>query len=205
MAPLALPRPEDADRVWFEAAGLTANVVTRVLQFGELHATSCLEYDPPFYKGLTRWARMVAQVRMELCPRGWTERDDENFSVVVSPDGTRAIAIVSGNENTGLDAQPCTRRPRGPVTQDAVRETQLALFKEVEREVRAKYCATWFLLFYPDRGEIRAELSLPERMADGWITSWKRRLRFVSVPRELRTDGPSADDEPGFDVPVSPR
>src|ERR1051326_2002635 len=62
---------------------------------------------------------------------------------------------------------------------------------------------TWVLLIHINDDEYRAELSFPDEMDEGQITSWKER---IFIPNEGDESGAvvSPDVEPGpeFDVPV---
>jgi hypothetical protein len=147
--------------------------------------------------------------------RGWEKSDAGNYSTIVSPDGSVAIVVSTGDDATGISGRtPRTNHPKGTATiaATAANREQLELFESGVTPLRAPSAAngpmTWVFLITHDRDHgARAELSLPLTIGiDGRIESWSER---IILPR-LDDDGGGAarrDAEPGpeFDVDVARR
>jgi hypothetical protein len=54
---------------------------------------------------------------------------------------------------------------------------------------------TWVLLFFVDEHEFRVELSLPDGIRDGQISSWAERIILPPFPRDQDTWNLGHDDE----------
>jgi hypothetical protein len=186
--------------------GLTVEIIERVVRRADAEASMCTALDPPIIEGLTRWARTTRFLREELIPRGW--RFDNPRTI--HPSGEFAIVASTGDELTGLlDALPATKYLKGEATVRAVEiNEQLALdfgdFDPSEGD-DAGEILTWLLMYHASEDEFRAELSLPDAIVDGRITSWAERIILPGFPRdEDRLAGPAAlaDDDSDESVVV---
>ncbi|HZB34088.1 MAG TPA: hypothetical protein VE465_28255 [Streptosporangiaceae bacterium] len=198
--------------------GLSVDMVHRVLARAEAAARSCTPNHPVNAEGWFRWANSVCYLREELSPAGWTRARSLNFELVVQPGGMVAIAVTAGDEATGCpDVQPRTGNPKGAMTVAAVVANvgPQTLFEVDEFRRR-----TWFLLYYRDEHEIRAELALPDNVSPGgYIDSWSERIVIPPYPLDgrlpagpqsaLPIDGADAadgaDGADGISVPVRRR
>lgn len=198
--------PDDVDAA-VAALGLTCDPLWNAIKGGLLARDSCTENDPPFFPGIFQWGRTVRTLREETAALGWSRSDEGNFCTAVEPDGRFAIAVASGCENTGRQhATPTTRRRKGPSTADAVNtNAQLCLFPEPPPAAKptSSERATWVLLFYRDREEIRAELSLPDSIGDdGHIDGWRERIILGTQPldKDVIPITPDFGPDPVIDV-----
>lgn len=189
------------------ALGLTVDPLMNAVMAGLLARDSCTENDPPFVPGIVQWSRTVRTLREETAPLGWSRSDEGNFCTAVEPDGKFAIAAASGCENTGrLNLTPTTKRRKGPSTADAVyANAQLCLFTEFAPVTPSSNPdrVTWILLFYRDKAEIRAELSLPDSIGDdGHIDGWRERIILGARPLdvEVMSVAPDFGPDPIIDV-----
>lgn len=177
--------------------GLSVEMVHRVLAQAEVDARSCTPNHPVNAEGWFRWANSVRYLRDELVPAGWAKARQLNFELVVQPGGMTAIAVTAGDEATGCpDVQPRTLNPKGAMTVAAVVANigPQALFEVAEFRRR-----TWFLLYYRDETEIRAELSLPDNVsAAGYVDSWSERI--IVPPYVLDDRVPVAGPQPELPV-----
>lgn len=187
--------------------GLTPAPLFEAVIAGLLARDACTANDPPFLPGIYQWGKTVRALREALAPLGWSRSDEGNFCTVVEPGGSFAIAVASGSEDTGrADGQmPTTKRRKGPSTADAVHaNAQLDLFEEFAPTVTTEPdLATWFLLFYGDTDEIRAELSLPNSIGDdGHIDGWRERILLGSRPLDdkIVPAAPDFGPDPTIDV-----
>lgn len=191
-------------RVFFEAndvqsrlaeLGLDADYLAQVIKRGYVAFTLCTPNDPPLFPGFAAWAQMVRALREYLLPEGWSRCDENNYSLVIDPTGTLAIAVATGDEGTGrIEAMPTTKSSKGPSTVEAVIANQAQLtFDFYVPETAAASVGdesrgdriTWMLLVHRGVGEVRSELSLPLSMgADGRIEAWQERIILGSMPTD---------------------
>ena len=166
--------------------GLEEASLIRAVQRGLAAWASCTENHPPVFGGLSAWAETVCALREELVPRGWERSNDANLPLVVNGNGTVAISVATGDEETGMkEGAPCTSSAKGPKTALAILENlgQGVLFPSQmlppAEIVNASGRATWILLMYRDKKErqVRCELSRPISMAEeGHVDGWAERI-----------------------------
>jgi hypothetical protein len=186
--------------------GLSVDMVHRVVARAEVDARSCTPNHPVNAEGWFRWANSVCYLREELVPAGWARARALNFELVVQPGGMVAIAVTAGDEATGCpDIQPRTGNPKGAMTVAAVVAN---LGPQTLFDVEEFRRRTWFLLYYRDEGEIRAELSLPDNVSSsGHIDSWSERIIIPPYPLDGRVPAGPQPVLPSdvIDVPVRRR
>ncbi|HLJ98668.1 MAG TPA: hypothetical protein VKU39_02040 [Streptosporangiaceae bacterium] len=187
-----------------EELELDVELIERVIRRADAEASMCTELDPPIMEGMTRWGRTTRFLREELVARGWSYDNPRNLARTIHPSGEFALVAATGDEFTGVpDVQPSTKYRKGEATVAAVSLNVQLAFDFPELEAAGvddgdgdHPLLTWFLLFYPDEHEFRAEVSLPDGIMDGRISSWAERIIMPVYPR-----GP----EPLFrDVPLAP-
>jgi hypothetical protein len=217
MAPLVHIEEKAADRL--AELGLSAELVERVTRRADAEASTCTRLDPPIMEGLTRWARTNRFLREELVPYGWRYDNPRNLPRTIHPSGEFAIVATTGDELTGLaDLLPATKYPKGFATAHAVEiNEQLALdfgdFGDFDlggpggEAHDAGDLLTWMMLFHVDDEGFRVELSLPDAIVDGRITSWAERIILPVFPRDddrlADPAGSGSDDQgEGIDVEV---
>lgn len=108
---------------------------------------------------------------------------------------------------TGLvDLVPATKYPKGGVTVRAVEVNEQLTLDLGDLGVLAadesRPLLTWFLLTYVDPKGLQVEISLPDAIEDGRITSWAERVILPFFPREdldqlVEQDTPDEDDHDG--------
>lgn len=185
--------------------GLDEAVLQDAVRQGFLAFVGCTANHPPAIPGIWAWAETVRGLRDVLVPSGWLRSNEGNYSVVVNPVGTMAIAVATGDDATALaDRSPTTKARKGPSTLYAVssNQLQLGLFPNDESPLPSAPsvgssidCMTWILLVHRTRGEVRCELSLPSSMGDGYIEAWHERILLTPVP---------IDSEVSVNVPDQP-
>jgi hypothetical protein len=198
--------------------GLENERLAEIVKRGFVAFASCTPNDPPLYPGFSAWATMVRGLREYLLPKGWERSDENNYSLVVNPAGTMAVAVATGDEGTGMsDAQPTTKSSKGPSTAEAVTSNQLKLdlvFPAVQvaapaRPVAGEQRMTWILLVHRALGEVRCELSLPTSMGtDGRVDGWQERIILGSIPTDpdtLELTAPTPPNQPDINVDVKRR
>jgi hypothetical protein len=174
---------------------------------------ACTELDPPLYIALSLWGHGVRRLRQRLVPRKWSISNEGGYCTVVSPDAALAIAVASGDANTGRPyASPTTLSAKGARTEEAISANQLSLDirlpDEDEVEVADEQCETWYLLIYVDldAAEVRAELSLPSGQDEqGRIINWVERIILPSTEVQADSADLPIDDLPDIDIEIKRR
>lgn len=155
---------------------------------GHLQRTRLTPNHPSIYHGLNMWGEVVAALREQLRPDGWTRKEIGSFALTVHEDLQLAITVASGDEGTGNpSAHPSNRSKKGRNTVEAIEANrQLELFERLPTEEQQEdENQTWVLMHHTDtvRGEIRMELSRPSDIGkDGKITEWAERIVLGSIP-----------------------
>jgi hypothetical protein len=171
--------------------GLSVEIIERVVRRADAEASMCTPLDPPITEGLTRWGRTNRFLREELIPAGWTFDNPRNLPRTIHPSGEFAIVATTGDELTGLlDLLPATKYAKGFATVQAVETNeQLTLdftdfdLGALDAQARnAGELLTWFMLFHVDDEGFRVELSLPDAITEGRITSWAERIILPAFP-----------------------
>jgi hypothetical protein len=202
--------PEDVDTA-LARLGLAVAPLQRAVRSGYLSRIARTANDAPIAAGFYQWNDTLRALRDELVLLGWSRVDEQGFSTALSPDGSIAIAVSSGDEATGtVRGFPRTKRDKGPRTADAINANvaQLDLFPEtIVRPAISEECLTYVLLFYSGRNELRAELSLPVSLDErDHINSWRERIILPMQP--IDPEGavmPKPDFSPEIDIDVQRR
>lgn len=186
---LVVEREQAPDRL--AELGLKAEILEFALRGADAEARTYTLLDPPNMQGMARYSRTVRLLREQLVPLGWSYDNPRNLARTVSPDRRVAIIATLGDTGTGVpDVRPSTRYEKGIATVEAVCRNfvQLALPIDLgdDGPVDDEFdgIATWVLLYHLTESEIRAELSLPDSMVDGYIDTWVERIILAPVPLE---------------------
>jgi hypothetical protein len=188
MTALVLVKHKAVDRL--AELGLNVGLIERVVRRADADVSTFTELDPPIMLGLTRWGRISRYLREELIPEGWTFDNPRNLARTIHPSGEFAIVAATGDELTGLASLlPTTRYRKGDATVQAVAVNEQLTFdfgdgftKDMTADAGA--LLTWILLFFEDEAEFRVELSLPDGIEDGRITSWAERIVLPPFARD---------------------
>lgn len=171
---------------------------------------------PPTAAGTYHWNGSVFALRSTLTARDWSKQDLRNCPFIVSPDKAVAIAVMTGDSETGLvNGNPTNQTQKGDVLKQAVANNQqMELFdaRLVSADLARSREATqlWVLLYHVGVGddgntELRAELSLPSRFERKQIVGWRERVILSAIrpdgEPDVRQDVPTGP----IDVPVERR
>jgi hypothetical protein len=167
--------------------GLTAEVLEFALRGADAEARTYTELDPPNMQGMARYSRTVRLLREQLVPLGWSYDNPRNLARTVRSDRRVALIATLGDAATGCpEVPPSTRYEKGIATAEAITRNfvQLSLPIDLDDEpVEEDFgTATWVLLYHVTDTEIRAELSLPDSMVDGYIDTWLERVILPPIP-----------------------
>ncbi len=181
----------DGDEVTDRLAelGLKAEILEFALRGADAEARTYTQLDPPNMQGMARYSRTVRLLRELLLPLGWSYDNPRNLARTVSPDRQVAVIATLGDAATGVPhVRPSTRYEKGIATVEAVSRNfvQLSLPMDVGDDPPVDPdmdgIATWILLYNVTESEIRAELSLPDSMVDGYIDTWLERIILPPIP-----------------------
>jgi hypothetical protein len=171
--------------------GLKAEIIEFALRGADAEARTYTLLDPPNMPGMARYSRTVRLLREQLVPLGWTFDNPRNLARTVSPDRRVAIIATLGDAATGVPhVMPSTRYEKGLATIEAVSRNFLQLTLPIDLgddqpvEPDDEGTTTWILLYTVTDTEIRAELSLPDSMVEGYIDTWMERLILAPIPLE---------------------
>lgn len=185
-------------------------VLTEALQAGYVGRNSRTANDAPNAAGFYQWNDTLRSLRENMASRGWSRNDDGNWPRTVHPDDRLAIAVSTGNQNTGrIDATPSTSRAKGPRTAYAVdvNQTWLPGFEPKKPVVEEADYPTWFLMFHREKLELRSELSLPIEMGDdGHVNAWRERIILPTLPLDPEFGVlPGPDFGPDVEIKIARR
>ena len=175
--------------------GLTGEILTESVLYGLSFLADFTNNDPPSVKGMLVWAKGTRRIRELLAPLGWIVDNRRNYSITVHPTDTHAIAVSTGDFNTGNpEGDPATTK-KGPETVAAAKRNAYQMsFADVDDSFQtpmpASRMQTWLLLHHLNVGtkRLHVELSLPCGMdVTGQVTQWLERIILEPVEFELAT------------------
>ena len=92
--------------------GLDEGALRQARQQGLLASLECTASHAPTAAGTYAYHEIVRALRDLFRPFGWSGDDSRNRGLLTNEGGTRAIAVASGDENTGIqEATPRAERP----------------------------------------------------------------------------------------------
>jgi hypothetical protein len=188
--------------------GLNESELGQAVMRGLLARSEVTPNHPPLYAGFITWGATVCALREVLLPKGWERSDEGNYSTVLHPSRAFAIAVATGDENTGNPtANPMTKSPKGPNTRSAiaVNFSQSLLFPELPALVdNDENKLTWILLISHLNGNVKSELSLPIN-CEGKINGWRERIMLPDIdldPTQLFAIDRVMPNLPDIDIEV---
>lgn len=204
--------PDDDRHRHLDRLGVPIGILDDTLRVGYVHKAQSTEAEPPGSGSFYVYSKGTGHFREQMASHGWERRSVKNLALTVRGDNAVAIMLSSGDPATGRrDAVPRTRNPKGLAMAEVIESNQLPLFGEPAASAQpASSFATWLYMHFFDisEREIRRELSLPDAMEGGQITSWRSRIILPSLPfsMSVSNDDPDfPDDDPDVNVDVQPR
>src|SRR5262245_6509459 len=80
----------------------------------EIERRSCSSLEPSVAPGFKAWAAGFRTLAEQLVVRGWVKTETKGLPRVLNPETRVAIAVVSGDEGTGIEsAEPKSKTPKG--------------------------------------------------------------------------------------------
>jgi hypothetical protein len=192
--------------------GLDEALLREVNEYGYRARLEATPSHAPTAAGTFHWNGAVYALRSRLAERDWAPQNLRNCPFIVSPDKTVAIAVMTGDPDTGLKGgHPTNQAQKGVVLRQAVANNrhQLELFNAgvVSAALAKSKDATqlWVLLYHvavgeSGRTELRAELSLPLKFERKQIVGWRERLVLGAIRPDSETD--IRDESPAAPIDV---
>lgn len=154
--------------------GVPEKLLREAIEAAERFRRGMNPNHPPLAIGFMPWSELVCALRDLLMPVGWLKSDEGGLPLVIHPSGTLAIAVLTGNEGTGIDDSDLrSKYPRGPRTKTLVANNANQLeFRKLPFQAKpsADACQrilTWYLMLCRTPDEVRFELALPYLVGDG--------------------------------------
>jgi len=180
--------------------GVTREILETALKQGEAQRRLGSNLDPKPSPAYNAWARTVRVLREGVLDlgTGWHPEEPSGIPMIANADETVALAVSSGDENTGrpeTGTDPATRNAKGEAT-------AIVVAHNVQESLDIPAPTTWVLLYDSALDGLFAELSCPESLAaNGYIDSWSERIVLGQIDlgeAEKRSDAPV---EPPADAP----
>src|SRR5271165_1151405 len=146
-----ITEPWDRNRRLAEL-GLREDILIRSNQRGWLAMASCTRNHPPGFPAIYAWADGIASLGDDLVLSGWRSVNESMWPLVINPEGTVAVTVASGNEDTGTENDPLTRSPKGSKTETAIIMNQLwlpGMLPSME-SIETRGRILWILLAFRD-------------------------------------------------------
>ena len=170
-------------------------------------------FDPTTAAGTDGWRYTVRSIRQQADARGWKIADPHNLPLIVNETLEVNIAVMSGDDRTGLPhLKPKTKHPHGAMIKAAIARNidQLDMFPDLIKgeepsiEEMLRY-ETWILLVHITDDEIRAELSLPKSVSQkDFVNDWAERIIIdIPLPGAESESAPVVDNGPDILPDVS--
>jgi hypothetical protein len=191
--------------------GVQEPELVMAVRAAEVERRSCSSLEPSIAPGFKAWVAGFRTLAEQLVIRGWEKTETKGLPRVLNPETRMAIAVVSGDEGTGIaSATPKSKTPKGAQSVFLVHsnEIQQNLFEDRRfRPLPAEQeQVTWWLLIYSDGLDaIRAELSLPVGMGeDNRFSDWKDRI-IIELGDLSLPPGRREDEEPPLEFEINVR
>lgn len=187
--------------------GLRIDDLHRAIDAGEIDRDSCTLFNPPPDAGNRAHGTTVRVLREIYIPQGWTFRNHQNLSTIISPNDEIEIAVGSGDDAAGNSYRvPHSKYPKGDLILSEVEANrrQLSLFRSsAKRTDQPTGRITWVLLRRRQDQIVHCELSIPTGVASDKRIIFEG-TRIILPDFDLNPGGGirSRDDGPSGDVDV---
>ena len=178
----------------------------------------CTDNDPAGSIGWASYRAGTRRAREVLRSRGYIK--DATDQIEASINKARGIKIVVANTDaaTGLeDFNPQNNSKKGAATDRVVSSNQCSFLRELEESLpvvplkskaaRKDDTLTWYLCLYQDKDEVRAELSLPTEVENGFFADFVERIILIGDEgfdgTTVKRHGSDDEGASEFDIPVS--
>jgi len=198
--------------------GLARDQLIEIVQAMVAARAECTDNDPPGAPGWSSWRFGTRRAREVLRSYGWLKDETDQLSTIINHSLGMRIAVANTDDATGVasvSVSPQNRSKKGTATDRAVDGNQKSLFDDLPpdgkvvlfkpRERHSKTYATYYLCVFNEGEDVRAELSYPVEVTNGFFVGFSERIILIK-PGEWPpspSDKRDADDgETEFDIPV---
>jgi hypothetical protein len=185
-----------------EQLGLTREIMISGIDAMVGGRASCTLNDAPSAPGYMSWNYGTRRMREELIPLGWERSEEGQLSSVYNRKLNIKLIVCNTDEGTGLpDRAPAQRSKKGLATELAVYGNQVLVQQNFMPALEPTMSwvprragdqpVCWYLCVCDMGSFIRAELSCPVSIEDGYFTGFIERLVLI---------GPNDDYDSGVRV-----
>jgi hypothetical protein len=175
----------------------------QAVSHGAQAARSTSAFHPRAYRGQRMWAETHAALGNLLHGDGWEPANFLGADLVLHNRSGLAIIVTAGDTATGNEHfTPQVRYERQEVITGLVNGHADTIFRASEGE-RPEW-TIWFLLHHLGGKAIQAELSRPQSIHGGWVSTWAERILLPTIG-DPRQDRPKPRRAAEIDVPVGRR
>lgn len=180
----------------------------------------CTENDPLSAPGWMAWKEGTRRMREVGRPKGLVKDDSDQVPSLLDAERNLRFLVSNTDDVTGIEHpyfQPQNRSKRGPATERAVAINNGSLFDYMDAPVvvpisrvhrGAGGFISWYLCVYHNGDEVRAELSCPVAVENGFFADFRERIILIGpdgpAGGSIRRFGPDDNESggPEFDIPV---
>ena len=163
----------------------------------------CTDNDPPSARGFEPWRAATRGLRELLPPRGYERDDTGNFSTIKHVKHGIRIVVLNADGKTGdprPDVWPRNRLKKGILHERAVGARDW--IPGLPNPFPTNSLDIWYLCQHIDGEKVLAELSRPERIEDGFITSWRERILILKPGEWKNVEAGDQLSDAGPDIEV---
>lgn len=179
---------------------------------------SCTDNDPASAPGWMSWKDGTRRMREIGTMKGLVKAEIGQIPCVVDPVRKLKFSVSNTDDGTAIEGRtPQNQSKKGPGTERAVDGNQDLLFDPRDVPVVALSAlrpqpgvlVSWFLLVYVDGDDLRAELSCPVAIENGFFAEFSERIVLAAPGRSGDGGIRKRDDEPDdggpteYDIPVT--
>ena len=163
----------------------------------------CTDNDPPSARGYEPWRATTRGLRELLPSRGYERDDSGNFSTIKHVKHGIRIVVLNTDSKTGdprLEIFPRNRLKKGILHERAIGAPDW--LPGLPNPFATAQLDIWYLCQHINDDKVLAELSRPDRIEDGFITSWRERILLLK-PGDWKTlEAGDRDDDSGPEIEV---
>jgi hypothetical protein len=199
--------------------GLSLDKLIEVVEAMVGASAECTDNDPPGARGWSSWRMGTRRLREEMRSEpGWEKDEGDQISSILNASMGIRIAVSNTDDGTQVDEHgrfPQNRSRKGAATDRAVNTNQQTFINILDESMNvvpiapraSREIVTWYLCTYSGGDVVRAELSCPVGLEDGFFTGFVERI-FLIDPRDdggpaVRRSTGGDDDGSEFDIPVT--
>lgn len=198
--------------------GWTAMELLEVAETMAAARFSCTDNDPSSAPGWMSWKDGTRRLREIGTLKGLIKADIDQIPCVADMERKLKFSVSNTDDGTAIEGRiPQNQSKKGPGTGRAVNGNLDLLFDPDDVPVvplsamrpQPGMLVSWFLLVYVDGDDLRAELSCPVAIENGFFTAFSERI-VLSGPGggggggiRKHDDGPDEGDPMEYDIPVT--